>query len=111
MNKDAREIEGVTYAGWEDYFGDTSAKDMFQIVDASIASILDSTPPIEKSRNVLWQQKSWIQLSRILSRGVTAQYGEQTVNVVGISNTGELKAVSVTSKHDIQDVGEFSITF
>ena len=111
LNKDAREIEGVTYAGWEDYFGDTSAKDMFQIVDASIASILDSTPPIEKSRNVLWQQKSWIQLSRILSRGVTAQYGEQTVNVVGISNTGELKAVSVTSKHDIQDVGEFSITF
>ena len=111
LNKDAREIEGVTYAGWEDYFGDTSAKDMFQIVDASIASILDSSPPIEKSRNVLWQQKSWIQLSRILSRGVTAQYGEQTVNVVGISNTGELKAVSVTSKHDIQDVGEFSITF
>ncbi|MFL2972033.1 MAG: 50S ribosomal protein L11 methyltransferase [Candidatus Thalassarchaeaceae archaeon] len=33
LNKDAREIEGISYAGWEDYFGDISAKDMFQIID------------------------------------------------------------------------------
>ena len=111
LNKDAREIEGISYAGWEDYFGDISAKDMFQIIDASIASILDSSPPIESSRNILWQQKSWIKLSEILSRGVTAQYDEQIVNVVGLSDTGELKAFSATSKHDIQDVGAFSITF
>ena len=61
LNKDAREIEGISYAGWEDYFGDISAKDMFQIIDASIASILDSSPPIESSRNILWQQKSLMQ--------------------------------------------------
>ena len=111
LNKDAREIEGISYAGWEDYFGDISAKDMFQIIDASIASILDSSPPIESSGNILWQQKSWIKLSEILSRGVTAQYDEQIVNVVGLSDTGELKAFSATSQHDIQDVGAFSITF
>ncbi len=111
LNKDTREIDGVSYAGWEDYFGDINADDMFQIIDASIASILDSSPPIERSKDVLWQQKSWIKLSEILSRGVTTKYDEQTVNVVGLSCTGELKAVSATSKHDIQDVGDFFITF
>ena len=111
LNKDAREIEGVSYAGWRDYFGDISAEDMFQIIDASIASILDSSPPIESSENILWQQKSWIKLSEIISRGVIARYDEKIVNIVGLSDTGELKAVSATSKHEIQDVGAFFIAF
>jgi len=111
LNKDTRDIEGISYAGWEDYFGDINADDMFQIIDASISSILDSSPPIERSSHILWQQKSWIKLSEILSRGVSTQYGEKTVNVVGLSNTGELKAVSAISKHDIQDVGDFFIAF
>ena len=111
LNKDAREIDGVSYAGWEDYFGDIDAEHMFQIIDASIASILDSSPPIESAVDTLWQEKSWIKLSEILSRGVMTQYDEKTVNVVGLSNTGELKARSANSKHDIQDVGEFFITF
>ena len=111
LNKDAREIDGVSYAGWEDYYGDIDADDMFQIIDASIASILDSSPPIESAVDTLWQQKSWIELSEILSRGVITQYDEKTVNVVGLSNTGALKARSANSKHDIQDVGEFFITF
>tara|TARA_Y100000766_G_scaffold7179_1_gene5391 strand:+ start:159 stop:1562 length:1404 start_codon:yes stop_codon:yes gene_type:complete len=111
LNKDSREIEGVSYTGWEDYFGDINADDMFQIIDASISSILDSSPPIERSSDILWQQKSWIKLSEILSRGVTSKYDEQTVNVVGLSYTGELKAVSANSKHDIQDVDDFFITF
>ena len=91
-------LRGVSYAGWEDYYGDINADDMFQIIDASISSILDSSPPIENSSEILWQQKSWIKLSEILSRGVITQYDEQTVNVVGLSNTGELNAISVTSK-------------
>ena len=111
LNKDAREIDGVSYAGWEDYLGDIDAEHMFQIIDASIASILDSSPPIESAVDTLWQQKSWIKLSEILSRGVITQYDEKTVNVVGLSNTGALKARSANSKHDIQDVGEFFITF
>ncbi len=111
LNKDAREIEGVSYAGWEDYFGYINADDMFQIIDASISSILDSSPPIERSNDILWQQKSWIKLSEILSRGVITQYDEQTVNIVGLTNTGELNAISATSKHEIQDVGDFFISF
>ena len=111
LNKDAREIEGVSYTGWKDYFGDINADDMFQIIDASISSILDSSPPIENSSEILWQQKSWIKLSEILSRGVATQYDEKTVNVVGLSNTGELNAISATSKHEIQDVGDFFIAF
>tara|TARA_B100001250_G_scaffold130337_1_gene111060 strand:- start:677 stop:2080 length:1404 start_codon:yes stop_codon:yes gene_type:complete len=111
LNKDSRKIEGISYTGWEDYLGDINANDMFQIIDASIASILDSSPPIERSSDILWQQKSWIKLSEILSRGVTSEYDEQTVNVVGLSYTGGLKAVSANSKHDIQDVGSFFITF
>ena len=42
---------------------------------------------------------------------LTPTYDEKKVNVVGLSTTGALKARSANSKHDIQDVGEFFITF
>ncbi|MED5231981.1 MAG: 50S ribosomal protein L11 methyltransferase [Candidatus Thermoplasmatota archaeon] len=110
LNKWAGEFEGVSYSGWTDYFGEIEAEEIFQIIDASIASILDSTPPIPSTENLLWRQKSWMALSDILSTGSITKFNGDSVKVVGLADTGGLKAVSETSTYDIQDVGGFFIS-
>jgi len=110
LNKWAGEFEGVSYSGWTDYFGEIEAEEIFQIIDASIASILDSTPPIPSTENLLWRQKSWMALSDTLSTGSITKFNGDSVKVVGLADTGGLKAVSETSTYDIQDVGGFFIS-
>jgi hypothetical protein len=84
---------------------------MFQIIDAAIGSILDSTPPIDSIENTIWQQKSWTKLSEILSTGVVAKFEGREVNIVGLSNAGSLRAYSDSSEYEISDIDNFSITF
>lgn len=111
LNKQRGELQDITYSGWTDYFDEIDALEMFKIIDASIASILDSTPPIESPEPEFWKQKSWGKLSESISRGVTAKFGQENVNVVGLSGTGGLKAYSTTNQYDISDLDNFSITF
>ena len=111
LNKQRGELQDITYSGWTDYFDEIDALEMFKIIDASIASILDSTPPIERPEPEFWKQKSWEKLSESISRGVTAKLGQENVNVVGLSGTGGLKAYSTTNQYDISDLDNFSITF
>ena len=84
---------------------------MFKIIDAAIGSILDPTPLIETSENIQWQQKSWAKLSELLSTGVTVKFEGNTVNIVGLCDTGSLRAGSDSSEYEISDVDDFSITF
>jgi len=111
LNKQRGELQDITYSGWTDYFDEIDTLEMFKIIDASIASILDSTPPIESPEPEFWKQKSWGKLSESISRGVTAKFGQENVNVVGLSGTGGLKAYSTTNQYDISDLDNFSITF
>ena len=84
---------------------------MFQIIDAAIGSILDSTPAIDSTENTLWQQKSWAKLCEILSTGVVAKFEGREVNIVGLSNAGSLRAYSDSSEYEISDIDDFSFTF
>ena len=111
LNKQSGELQDITYSGWTDYFDEVDALEIFKIIDASIASILDSTPPIERPEPEFWKQKSWGKLSESISRGVTAKLGQENVNVVGLSGTGGLKAYSTTNQYDISDLDNFYITF
>lgn len=111
LNKQGGELQDITYSGWTDYFDEIDTLEMFKIIDASIASILDSTPPIECPEPEFWKQKSWEKLSESISRGVTTKLGQENVNVVGLSGTGSLKAYSRTNQYDIRDLDNFSFTF
>ena len=111
MNKRRGGFQDITYSGWTDYFDEIDTLEMFKIIDASIASILDSTPPIECPEPEFWKQKSWEKLSESISRGVTTKLGQENVNVVGLSGTGSLKAYSRTNQYDITDIDNFSFTF
>jgi hypothetical protein len=84
---------------------------MFQIIDAAIGSILDSTPPIDSTENTIWQQKSWAKLCEVLSTGVVAKFEGREVNIVGLSGAGSLRAYSDNSAYEISDIDDFSITF
>ena len=111
LNKNGGEKEGFSYSGWTEYIGEIDSNEMFQIIDAAIGSILDSTPPIDSTENTLWQQKSWAQLCDILSTGVLAKFEGRAVNIVGLSDTGSLRAYSDSSAYEISDIDDFSITF
>ena len=111
LNKNTGEIDGVSYSGWKEYFSDIDSNEMFKIIDAAIGSILDPTPLIETPENIQWQQKSWAKLSELLSTGVTVKFEGNTVNIVGLCDTGSLRAGSDSSGYEISDVDDFSITF
>jgi biotin-(acetyl-CoA carboxylase) ligase/methylase of polypeptide subunit release factors len=111
LNKKAGEIEGFSYSGWTEYIGEIDSNEMFQIIDAAIGSILDSTPPIDSTENTIWQQKSWAKLCEILSTGVLAKFDGRAVNIVGLSGAGSLRAYSDSTAYEISDVDDLSITF
>ena len=111
MNKNTGEIDGVSYSGWNEYYSDIDSNEMFKIIDAAIGSILDPTPLIETSENILWQQKSWTKLSELLSTGVVVRFEGNAVNIVGLRDTGNLRAYSDSSEYEISDVDDFSVTF
>ena len=84
---------------------------IFQIIDASIASILDPSPPIPTSDVDFWKSKCWDSLSRNLSRGTLTEFNKEYVKIVGLSDSGGLKSISKSSIDEIHDVGEFVISF
>ncbi|MEC9120471.1 MAG: 50S ribosomal protein L11 methyltransferase [Candidatus Thermoplasmatota archaeon] len=111
LNKNGGEIEGFSYAGWTEYIEEIESNEMFQIIDAALGSILDSTPPIDPTENTIWQQKSWAKLCEILSTGVVAKFDGRAVNIFRLYDTGSLGAYSDTKAYEISDIDDFSITF
>ena len=110
LNKYRREYEGIFYSGWNEYMGEKDSEVIFQIIDASIASILDPSPPIPTSDVDFWKRKCWDSLSRNLSRGTLTEFNKEYVKIVGLSDSGELKSISKSSIYEIHDVGEFVIS-
>ena len=110
LNKSAREIDGVLYSGWDEFFPGKSSQDIFQIVDASIASLIDTTPQIPVSEKTTWKQQSWTSLSKNLSKGILAEYDQQSVRIIGLDNKGELQSLSADEFVKIRDLGNFFIS-
>ena len=110
LNKSEREIDGVLYSGWDEFFPGKSSQDIFQIVDASIASLIDTTPQIPVSEKTTWKQQSWTSLSKNLSKGILAEYDQQSVRIIGLDNKGELQSLSADEFVKIRDLGNFFIS-
>ena len=110
LNKSEREIDGVLYSGWDEFFPGKSSQDIFQIVDASIASLIDTTPQIPVSEKTTWKQQSWTSLSKNLSKVILAEYDQQSVRIIGLDNKGELQSLSADEFVKIRDLGNFFIS-
>jgi|TARA_B100001540_G_C15802871_1_gene640702 SAM-dependent methyltransferase len=111
LNKSKREIDGVLHLGWDQFYPGKTSQEIFQIVDASIASLIDTTPPIPASETSFWKEKCWASLGKNLSRGVLAKFDQENVRIYGLDNKGELQSLSIDKLVKIRDLGSFFISF
>ena len=81
----------ILASGWEETLGDVDAREVFEKIDRGISSIFEKKefiPPPSKSSLVV---KSWVSLSKSLSRGVAVKLGNEVVRPSGLNQLGELR--------------------
>ena len=111
LNKSKREIDGVLHLGWDQFYPGKNSQEIFQIVDASISSLLEAAAPIPASEPTIWKEKSWISLGKSLSRGGLVQFNQENVRICGLDKKGELRSLSKEELVKIRDQGSFFISF
>ena len=90
LNRRGSVIDGVAVAGWDEYVGEKTAIEVFDILDPVISSHFEEhslAPPVEKDELVAL---SWKSLARSLSTGVVLKSKGLRVRAVGLSSGGHL---------------------
>jgi biotin-(acetyl-CoA carboxylase) ligase len=90
LNKRSGVIDGTTVAGWDEFVGEKTAIEVFDILDPAISSHFEEhslVPLVEEDELVAL---SWKSLARSLSTGVVLRYKGSRVRAVGLSSEGHL---------------------
>ena len=90
LNRRGSVIDGVAVAGWDEYVGEKTAIEVFDILDPVISSYFEEhslAPPVENDELVAL---SWKSLARSLSTGVVLKSKGLRVRAVGLSSGGHL---------------------
>ena len=90
LNKRGGVIDGTTVAGWDEFVGEKTATEVFDILDPAISSHFEEhslVPLVEEDELVAL---SWKSLARSLSTGVALRYKGSRVRAVGLSSEGHL---------------------
>ena len=78
-------------SGWEETLGDVDAREVFEKIDRGISSIFEKKEFIPLPSKSSLVVKSWVSLSKSLSRGVTVKLGNEVVRPSGLNQLGELR--------------------
>jgi biotin-[acetyl-CoA-carboxylase] ligase BirA-like protein len=83
--------EEILVCGWEETLGDVDAEEVFNEIDRGMSSIFERTDflPVPSKESLVI--KSWISLSKSLSRGVSIRLGNEVVRASGLNELGELR--------------------
>ena len=83
--------EEILVCGWEETLGDVDAEEVFNEIDRGMSSIFEKTGflPVPSKESLVI--KSWISLSKSLSRGVSIRLGNEVVRASGLNELGELR--------------------
>ncbi|MED5452265.1 MAG: hypothetical protein VX493_02960, partial [Candidatus Thermoplasmatota archaeon] len=100
VNRDSAAIEEIMVAGWLEFLPEMELMDIFALLDASIASLLESKEDIPGVSESDIVGLSWKGLANSLSRGTRIRLGETLPRIVGMDNSGRL---------EIEESGNFSI--
>ena len=90
LNKRGGVIDEVAVAGWDEYVGEKTAIEVFDILDPVISSYFEEhslAPSVEEDELMAL---SWKSLARLLSTGVGLKSKGLRVRVVGLSSGGQL---------------------
>ena len=83
--------EEIPVCGWEETLGEVDAEEVFNEIDRGMSSIFEKTGflPVPSKESLVI--KSWISLSKSLSRGVSIRLGNEVVRASGLNELGELR--------------------
>tara|TARA_B100000929_G_C15484323_1_gene412301 strand:- start:376 stop:1752 length:1377 start_codon:yes stop_codon:yes gene_type:complete len=90
LNRKGGSLDGVRIAGWEDAIGPSRTSEVFEMVDAAVASLFEerpSVPPITRDELLLI---SWRGLSESLSHGTHVSRSGSSIRPVGLTEDGHL---------------------
>ena len=100
VNRDSAAIEEIMVAGWLEFLPEMELMDIFALLDASIASLLESKEDIPEVSESDIVGLSWKGLANSLSKGTRISLGGTLPRIVGMDNSGRL---------EIEESGNFSI--
>jgi len=92
INRFGFSLDGEILAcGWEETLGDVVAEEVFNMVDRGISSIFEENGvfPLPSKESLV--VKSWVSLSKSLSRGVNVRLENEVGRPSGLNRLGELR--------------------
>ncbi len=93
--------ELFTSSGWNETLGELENIDIYKRVDVALSSNFEEHYLLPSISSNEMRDLSWKALSQIFSRGVSIKYKENNSRIIGISEDGELKILSI---HDIMNI-------
>ena len=97
----------ILACGWEETLGDVDAEEVFNKIDRGISSIFENKDFVSLPSNSSLVNKSWVSLSKTLSRGVTVGFGNEVVRPSGLNRLGELRVTGGNIGN--ADIGDMDI--
>ena len=90
LNRKGGSLDGIGIAGWEDVIGPSRASEVFEMVDAAVASLFEERPSVSPITREELLQISWKGLSESLSLGTHVSRSGSSVRPVGLTEDGHL---------------------
>ena len=91
INRDSALLGNTEIAGWLEYLPEMELMDVFSLVDASMASLLESKQNIPEVSESDIVEISWNGLANILSQGARIRLGDTLHRIVGMHTNGRLE--------------------
>ncbi|SVA92887.1 uncharacterized protein METZ01_LOCUS145741, partial [marine metagenome] len=104
LNREGDVVEGIPVAGWNEFVGEKSVFEVFEILDPAISSLFEEhplAPPVGEDELI---KLSWKGLSRSLSTGVGLRLDGAPLRAVGLNEEGHLLAESKGGVGKIDDL-------
>lgn len=110
INRHGGVVDGTSVAGWNEFIGEKSVLEVFEILDPTISSLFEEhilAPSVERDELIAL---SWKSLSRLLSTGARLRSNGTYLRAVGLNMEGHLLTESGGETSKIDDVSRLNWT-
>ena len=104
LNRQGGVVDGESVAGWNEFIGEKSVFEVFEILDPVLSSLFEEHPLAPHIEGDELVALSWKSLSRSLSTGVRLKFDRKPLRAVGLSQEGHLLTESGGTVVKIDDI-------
>ena len=108
LNRKGGSLDGIRIAGWEDVLGPSRASEVFEMVDAAVASLFEELPSVSPITREELLRISWRGLSESLSQGTHVSRSGSSVRPVGLTEDGHLILYCESGVETVDEVESLS---